>query len=68
MFVEVYRCHVTESVTNDAKTFNIHSVIIHGYIAIAYVDVILNDFFKDHSKRQYNKFWNDIDDMVFASP
>lgn len=37
MFAEVYRGHVTESVTNEAKTFNIDSVIIHGKLAIAHV-------------------------------
>lgn len=70
MFTEVYRRRVKESVTNEAKTFKIDLVIPHGNVAIAHVgDVIVNESFKDHSKRQYIKFCeDDIDDTIFASP
>lgn len=69
MFIKVYRGHVTESVTNEAKAFHIDPVIIHGAVAVAYVGVIINGSAKDHSKWQYSKFWgDDIDDMVFTSP
>lgn len=60
---------MTESVTNEAETFNMDLVIIHGNVAVAYVGCHVNESFKDHSKRQYNKFWeDDIDDRVFTSP
>lgn len=36
MFIAVYRGHVTELVTNEAKTFSRDSVIIHGDVAIAH--------------------------------
>ena len=36
MFIAVYIGHVTELVTNEAKTFSRDSVIIHGDVAVAH--------------------------------
>lgn len=36
MFIAVYRGHVTELVTNEAKTFSRDLVISHGDVAIAH--------------------------------